>query len=479
MSKPQALSLLSILEGLAYPLQQYYKHITEYTAVKIDPLKTSPMVAGKLRIILVILLTYSTIASVTAPLVAILDLNTALYIITSSIILYVIAETLPIIWRSVEGSGVDSEIPALLLYLIPYMGNPKYLADVLEDVPEDVFKWTRHEASKLRMLSRLGLDPVSSLRKLQELTPSRRLRIVLSEYLNLQAIGATRASIALRITSRALDAIRDSWANYSQIGKLGVEATVTSLVAIGALLPLAGGDSALYVVVLPVVAVIVTGVALLLMRPRIGDSPRKWYIPLIALSGIALSVILITLGYKYTAIFPAAISSLIGELSYVKIKQSEEQALINLRVAGEKARYGQDYMGALEEAKAVGEGIVEAVIRASRIAGSIGLGEALSDLARILDEAYSIRRRVWIESILLEAISIIAPIIALVTLEKAVSFIGSTVALLGGVTGPSIDPSTLMILAPITPLAASIYRRGINFTATSSLIALVLVLLVV
>ncbi len=479
MSKPQAAGLLSILEGLAYPLQQYYKHITEYTAVKIDPLKTSPIVAGKLRIILVILLTYSTIASITAPIVALLDLNTALYITTSSLLIYVLSESLPIMWRSIEGSGVDSEIPALLLYLIPYMGNPKYLADVLKDVPEDVFKWTRHEASRLRMLSRLGSDPVSSLRKLQELTPSRRLRLILAEYLNLQAIGATRTSIALRITSRALDAIRDSWANYSQIGKLGVEATVTSLVAIGALLPLTGGDSALLVVVLPVVAVIVTGIALLLMRPRIGDSPRKWYIPLIALSGIALSVILITLGYMYTAIVPVAISSFLGELSYIKIKQSEEQALINLRVAGEKARYGQDYMETLEEARAVGEGIVEAVIRASRIAGSIGLGEALSDLARILDEAYSIRKRVWIESLLLEAISIISPIIALVTLEKAVSFIGSTVALLGGIAGPSIDPSTLMVLTPVTPLAASIYRRGLNFTATSPLIALVLVLLVV
>ncbi len=479
MSKQQVTGLLSILEGLAYPLEQYYKHITEYTAIKIDPLKTSPMSAGKLRIILVVLLTYSTIASVTAPIIALLDLNTALYITAISLLFYVIAEALPLIWRSIEGSGIDSEIPALLLYLIPYMSNPKYLADVLEDVPGDVFKWTRHEASKLRMLTRLGLDPVSSLRKLQELTPSRRLRIILSEYLNLQAIGATRASIALRITSRALDAIRDSWANYSQIGKLGVEATVTSLVAIGALLPLAGGDSALFVVVLPVVAVIVTGIALLLMRPRIGDTPRKRHIPLITLTGIALGVIMITLGYKYIAIVPVALSSILGELSYIKIKQSEEQALINLRVAGEKARYGQDYMEALEEARAVGEGIVEAVIRASRIAGSIGLGEALSDLARILDEAYSIRRRVWIESILLEAISIIAPIIALVTLEKAVSFIGSTAALLGGITGPSIDPGTLMVLAPVTPLAASIYRRGLNFTATSSLIALVLVLLVV
>ncbi len=479
MSKPQVTGLLSILEGLAYPLEQYYKHITEYTAIKIDPLKTSPMIAGKLRIILVVLLTYSTIASVTAPIIALLDLNTALYITATSLLFYVIAEALPLIWRSIEGSGIDSEIPALLLYLIPYMSNPKYLADVLEDVPGDVFKWTRHEASKLRMLTRLGLDPVSSLRKLQELTPSRRLRIILSEYLNLQAIGATRASIALRITSRALDAIRDSWANYSQIGKLGVEATVTSLVAIGALLPLAGGDSALFVVVLPVVAVIVTGIALLLMRPRIGDTPRKRHIPLITLTGIALGVIMITLGYKYIAIVPVALSSILGELSYIKIKQSEEQALINLRVAGEKARYGQDYMEALEEARAVGEGIVEAVIRASRIAGSIGLGEALSDLARILDEAYSIRRRVWIESILLEAISIIAPIIALVTLEKAVAFIGSTAALLGGITGPSIDPGTLMVLAPVTPLAASIYRRGLNFTATSSLIALVLVLLVV
>ncbi len=471
-------SVPEVISTLVNPFKRVSYHISSYTIELVDPLETSPLVARNLRKITRFLFTISLYGAILSVLLAFYDLYSGLWILLATVFVYLVAEGTPYIWRSLLASGIDNELPALLLYLVPYVGSPKYLADVLSSVPSYIFKWIKHESAKIKLLYSMGYDPLGVLKKLQESTPSKKLQLIITEYLNMQAIGATNTAIALRITNRTLENIKEKWSTYSKIGRIGVEAAVTSLIALGVMLPISSGSSIALILSLPFIAILLSSLILLMTRPKVGDMPRDRKITGVTIAGLSISIFGIIIGEYVFAVLALLVSSIVGEFFYYKLKKKEQEALINLRVAVEKAKYGQDYEEYLRKASTIDEGILNAVIQASRIAGTIGLGEALSQLIRILDEAFIVRRNIWFEAIILEAISILAPVISIITLEKTIAFMQSTSGLLG-ISLMSVDMSNIIVLAPLAPIIASILRRGCNYTTTSSLISLVTLFLVI
>ena len=438
-----------------------------------DPAIVGPLAASKLRALIVILAGLAISSSISASITVFFSPLHGAVLLACSIVFLGLYHLLPSLWRAALASGIDKELPAVLVYLVPYSASPRYIADVIAGLPEGIFKWFRHESSRLRLLMDMGLDPLTALRRLAETTPSRRLREVLVEYTSLQLLGAQSSEASIRLLDRAVALAREKWASFREVGRAVVELAASGLVSLVALAPLmdgAAGPVALGMGALLVLA----GIMLLASRPELGDTPRTLPGPTVFFGSTIAGSALALEGRLPLAVAALLVGAVIGELLHYKASKALRAAMRSLRVAAEKARLGLEYLSDLEGARPLGAP-VRAVIESSRIAGGIGVGQALLRLQRVVEEAAEQRSRAVSEAAVLEGVSMIAPLIMALALGRLARLFQQASPLPGGAA--LLDMGSVLALAPLAVVPAAILRRGWTASSLSGLAALLAVML--
>lgn len=437
-----------------------------------DPAVVGPLAAGRLRVAIVVLAGLAVSSSITAAITAFFSPTRGAVLLVGGLMFLALYHAVPRLWRSLLASGIDKELPAVLVYLVPYSASPRYIADVIAGLPDGVFKWFRHESSRLRLLMDMGLDPLTALRRLAETTPSRRLREVLVEYTSLQLLGAQSSEASIRLLDRAVSLAREKWASFREIGRAVVELAASGLVSLVALAPLMGGATGPATIGMGVILVI-AGITLLGFRPELGDAPRTPLGPAVFFGSTIAGSLLALQGRLQLAVLALLAGSVIGELLHYRVSRVFRGALRSLRVAAEKARLGLEYLSELEGASPLGAP-VRAVIESSRIAGGIGVGQALLRLQRVVEEAAEQRSRAVSEAAVLEGVSMIAPLVMALAIGRLARLFQQTGPLLGG--AGLLDAESVLALAPLAVVPAAILRRGWTASPLSGLAALILVL---
>ncbi len=453
-------------------LDRFYYEAGGDTARLADPEIVGPLVSPILRVAGFLLMSTAISSSIIAPLAAYYQPALGVVLVLLSVFSLILAEILPRLWRYILAQGLDGELPGVLLYLVPYTASPRYVADVIAGLPPRIFRWFQHESARLRFLMEMGLDPVTALERLAETTPSRRLREILEEYTGLQVVGATSSESSVRLLDRGLRLVREKWRGYVEAGRALVEIVVALLVSIVALAPLSG--STFPALLLVSLGLHLSGGLLLLMRPPLGDMPRSrvavplYFLSLFASTALALWVT------PFHSLAVLSVSAVILEILAFRRTRAESRALRSLIIAAEKARFGLDYQDELEEAEALGTPI-RAVRAASAIAGGIGVGQALKRLARVVEEAISLKRRVSLEGAVMEGISMAAPAILAVVMGKMSALLSGGQLISAG-SLPGVEG--VMALAPLAVVPAEILRRGYTPSTLASAFSLLGVMIV-
>ncbi len=378
-------------------------------------------------------------------------------------------------WRSILANGIDREMPALLAYLLPYTHTPRYIVDLLANLPPTAFRWSSREAERLRLMLASGDDPNNVLKRLATTTPSRRLSRALTDYLAAQTLGAPRSQVTMTLLSHALDTIRDSWRKYTELGRTISEAVVTVVIALAALTPitLLAGSGIAAVAALALVAPLAGGIALLIARPSMGE-PKPG--PLVILLGLAAPLAAGALAYKGLHAHAIALLLLAAaplEYAWARTSRSLVEAARSLRLAAEATRYRGDYEAYLEEARRVAGPLVEALAEAMRVAGKLGASGALQGIAQVLEEAARSLQGVRGPALLLASLAVASVVIGVYTVE----IIEEAASEAGLATGSGVA-RVLAAVAPIAPLPASILHRGGAPSMIPSIAALIGVYLI-
>jgi len=370
------------------------------------------------------------------------------------------------LWKSALSSGIDGELPALLSYLLPYSHTPRHIIDLLAEVPEGLFRWFKHEARRLRVLSKLDPDPISVLKKLADTTPSKKLREVLVDYIVAHQLGAPRSQITLTLLNHAVNAARASWKSHVDLARGVVEMTTAGVVAVATMAPLAiiAGSGALVVAALTLLVPLVGSVFLLVTRPQLGDYRPRRLATLLIISAALAAALAAALGKAWTALTLLAVSSVASEAAWLRASRAESRILRSLRYAAEEAKYGRSFEKTLDAAAKVSGNVARAVIEAARIAGRVGVGDALSRLYRVVEESIFVRRQARGQAIVFTIIAPAAVIIGAYAVKIVTSTL--TAATIYQALAPSamipLDPLNSIIgaMAVLAPLPGSILLRG-------------------
>ncbi|MCE4599141.1 MAG: hypothetical protein F7C81_02975 [Desulfurococcales archaeon] len=402
--------------------------------------------------------------SITAFSIPILFMNKALssLLLITGITLTILIPITVRLWRSILASGIEQELPALLSYILPYSHTPRHIADLVMELPKDIFKWTRNESERLKILLEEGHDPLSALRILAETTPSRRLREVILDYATAQSLGAPRSQTTLLLLNHAITMVRMKWKSHVEAGSIVAELTATAIIAGSAMTPitmLAGGNAAL-VSIFSILTPLIGGLGLLLTRPVIGDikpSPRI-YIPLLILPLIISVLLLNEIIIPSLAIL--AIAALASETLTHKYRRTFEEGMRALRAASERSRYGMDFEETLRKAENAASGVVKAIIQSATIAGRLGVGEAISRLYQVVEEAVNSVKTAKVQALLMMAISVAAPPIALYAIKFIENAASTAADLLVDTSSVNLIKGILTASAVLAPLPAAIVHRG-------------------
>lgn len=391
----------------------------------------------------------------------------------------VLAYIAPHAWRLLLGLGVDKELPILLAYLIPYTRTPVNIADLIAMANSGNFYWVRFEASRLKYLLDLGYDPLTALRKLSETTPSRSLSSIIKDYVNAQSLGVSRSDLTLLLFKYAMDSVRDQWRSHIGFGGVIAEGIVAAIISMVALAPLVllGGGYPVILIALPLVVAPAGAFALLATRPALGEYRLSYFELLLT---ITVPFIAVILNYKIS--LEAGLAYLIGMTLVVEaialgFKRLNEMALKELRLAIEESKLGLMPEERLARAERVAGGVIKAIVSASRIAGTMGLGEALNQILTLVEEA---RRQVRAASLqasilaLLSVASLPIAIYALNMLKIALTTGGLSVA-----NAAIVDSmvSIVAITSPLVALPASVLQRGWLISPIYPLLAQTLVMI--
>jgi hypothetical protein len=386
----------------------------------------------------------------------------------------------PAMWRAVLGSGIDKELPAVLAYLIPYTRTPINIADLLAMLSDkSYFFWFKFEASRLKYLLNLGYDPLTALKKLAETTPSRGLSEVIRDYVNAQSLGVSRGQLTLMLFKHAMESIRDQWRSHVEFGRVVAEGIVAAIISIVALSPLIllGGGYPVLLVVIPAVVAPAGAIAMLATRPSIGEYRLSYFELLLTITVPFIAVII-----NYKVSLEAGLAYLAGMTIVVEaiamgFRRLNATAMRELRLAVEESRLGIIPEGRLAKAERAASGVVRAIISASKIAGTMGIGEALNHILTLIEEA---QRHVKAASLqatvlaILSATSIPIAIYGLNLLENAIKTGSLGVA----------DPTTVTLMtwliavtSPLVALPASVLQRGWLISPVYPLITQAMVLI--
>ncbi|MGC9209667.1 MAG: hypothetical protein ACP5FT_00105 [Acidilobus sp.] len=382
------------------------------------------------------------------------------------------------LYSYVISSGVEGELPAALALLIPYAASSRDLANLLIYAAKELrLRFLSKETWRLRALLATGMDERSALRYLANTTSSQRLREVVRELLNAEELGVSRSRLATEIYSRALNMTRSVWSAYAKVGEVLVEGVITLVASIAILVPVAAIGMAQILPLLGTVSAVVSvgsALALIVMRPELGDVEGGWAIGLVTLSSTLLAAMLLFRGFYVPALALLAAAAAYTELASVRLERGLTTAIARLREAATRARLGLSFEEQLSAASSASGKIVEAVARAYRIAGRVGLGGAMEAFADLLSDAVRAVQSVRLEGVLLEAISAVVPSISIVALKMMASYVASA-PFLGPIGMSSLAGSigVITFTAPLAPLPAAALQRGRRLTAGPSLLAVI------
>ncbi|MGC9072428.1 MAG: hypothetical protein ACP5HK_07070 [Acidilobus sp.] len=382
----------------------------------------------------------------------------------------------------IVSNGIEGELPAALALLIPYAASARDLANLLIYAAKELkLRFLGNEAWRLRALLASGMDERSALRYLANTTPSHRLREVIRELLNAEELGVSRSRLASDLYSRALDMTRLVWANYTKAGEVLVEGVITIVASIAILIPVVALGTGQALPALAAVAGMISvgsALALIMMRPRIGDVEGGWMAGAVTLSSVLISSTLLSRGSFLLALVALAPATVYSELTSLAAERSLSAAISRLREAATRARLGVSFEEQLKAAAPASGKIVEAVAKAYRIAGRVGLGSAVEAFADLLSDAVQAVQSVRLEGTLLEAISAAVPSVSIVALKMMAVYITST-PLMGTLGLVSLTGSigVITFIAPLAPLPAAALQRGRRLTAGPSLASVLAVAL--
>ena len=368
----------------------------------------------------------------------------------------------PAIWRAILGSGVDRELPAVLAYLIPYTRTPINIVDLIAMLRGEGYFWARFEASRLRFLLDLGYDPLTALKKLAETTPSRGLSEVLRDYINAQTLGVSRGQLTLLLFKHAMESIRDQWRSHIEFGKVVAEGVVAAIVSMAALAPLVllGGGYPVLLVAIPAVVAPAGAIAMLATRPSIGEY-RLSYFELL----LTITVPFIAVAINFRISLEAGLAYLVGmtvvvEAIAIGFKRLSSTSMRELRLAVEESRLGLIPEERLAKAERVASGIIRTVISASRIAGTMGIGEALNQILSLVEEAQRHAKTASLQATILATLSAVSIPIAVYGLNLLKNAVEASSMNLIDPTSISHIIWLIAATSPLVALPASILQRG-------------------
>ncbi|MDM7275944.1 MAG: hypothetical protein P3X22_007540 [Thermoprotei archaeon] len=452
--------------------------IDNYASTLWDPEVYGPGVSRVLR------LSFSAVA-LSSPLlfvigaVLVIVYNTPLLIFSTPLVLLLVLFAASRVWRLALGSGVDKELPAVLAYLLPYTRSPVQIADLIARLrDEEGYFWFKFEASRLKLLLDLGYDPISALKKLSETTPSRRLAEVIDDYIHVQTLGASRGQVTILLFRHAMDSVRDQWRGHIEFGKLVAEGIVAAVVSMVALAPVAllGGGYPVILALIPLIVAPAGALAMLATRPALGEYRVGYPEAIITLT---VPVVAVALNFKLS--LEAGLAYLVGmtivvEAMALGFRRLSSNAFRELRAAVDEARLGTIPEDRLARAEKAAKGVIKAIISASRVAGTMGVSDALSQLYSLIEEAQRQVRSASTQAVILALISVASLPLAMYSLK----ILSASAAPLGMVNTASIE-EVLRIMAatsPLIALSASVLQRGWLISPLYPLIAQALTMMV-
>ncbi len=459
--------IIGFLDDLSLRLARLREYIVgEASALSVqlaDPLYYGPRMARSLASITKKLLLASLALSLASPFPALVDPKLSALTAASALLLLALSHLFPRLWRLVLGMGVDKEVPAVLAYTLPYSAGPKYLSDILAHAPDRVFPWFRYEADRLRFIISTGRDPVTALRLLSKTTPSRRLRAVLLDYIHSHEVGAPRSQSTMRLLEAAVGEVRAQWRSYVDAGRGIVEALTALVMASSMIAPMAlvAGSMNVDLALAPLLLTPAASLALLMMRPRMGDYRPDSLLVTTLLLTVPLIVVVIAFhaGLAY-AITVGVAASVVAEAVSRRFSRLEEESLQAIKEAADNARYRRYFEAILARARGVAGGVVDAVIEASRFAGKIGVGQALIHIYRVVDEARTARTSVKGQALVLGIVASIAPAVAIYVVMTVTGIASGNPLVQASPSGLEELARALASLSPLAPLPATVLKDG-------------------
>ncbi len=465
-----------MIQEKIFKILQLYRDDAHKLAVKItDPKLLGPSITTKLIKIFENLLLLSLILSLSTCFILLINIKIAILSAILALLILILPKFIILLWMRLLGWGVDREIPALLAYLLPYASGPKYLTDIMINIPKKYFQWFKWEASRLGFLCKRGMDPIIALRELAKTTSSKKLREALLDYVHAYELGTPRSQVTLRLLERAISEVREQWRSYIELSKGVVEAIVAIILSLVVLTPigyLAGSNIELFAFIL----VLLSPLSVLLMislRPIIGESSTSSLIPLISVVGaISTSLIYLRSGF-FPALILLFIFTIIIEILVVRDTRKEAEAFNALRELAVGAKYGRFIDIELARALPVASKLLGAFMDALKYAGKLGAAEALSNVYRVTEEARHARLSAKGQGLILTFLTVITPPVA-IYMVKTISAILQGNQFIGGPGNQLAIANYIVSLSPIIPLIATALWRGKRISLIPSLLSMIL-----
>ena len=434
-----------------------------------------PQITIKMRKIFKYFYILSLLASTLSPLVAFVNPVLGLLLALTALVELALPNITIATWRRMLAGGLDRETPAVLTYLLPYASGPKYLADVIVGAPRDHFTWLRWEADRLEYILKLGHDPLSALRELARTTPSKKLREALLDYVNTHELGAPRSQVTMRLLERALAEARGQWRGYIELAKGIIESVVALTMSLVVLAPIgfmASKDLA-PLALIPAILSPVGALALISMRPAIGEGDTGGEIPLLAVAGaFASTIAFFTAGWKIAVAILAILTIIVEYRSHLAFR-AEEKATMVLREIAVGARYGRFTHERITEALPAASKVLRALVSALTYAGKLGVSEALINVYRVLEEAREARLSSKGQGLVLTGVAVLTPPVSIYMINMLANLAKGGEAL-GITSNPQSLAVYLAAASPLIPVIGAALWRGRKLSLIPSLTALVL-----
>ncbi|MGC9182349.1 hypothetical protein [Caldisphaera sp.] len=389
---------------------------------------------------------------------------------------------IPEIWLKILNNGIEYELPSLLAFLIPYASTTRNLIDLLLTMPDSLkLKYIKKEIERLKIILNFTQDSRKALSKLGETTPNLRFKRLIVDYVQSEYMGTSKNKIAMLLYKYAIYGIRDGWKNYIELGKEFVEISIGIILSIGvlAILILFNGSNLLFIVlVFGLFFIPLISILLLLLRPKIGEPQDNYFVEILSIVFPLISSFFILKSMVYFSLIPLIIGSIILEFYYRETEKRIDIALSNLRTASEKAKIGKRFDVELNRAKLLANNIIQAILESEKIAGKIGVSNAIEGIRLIIEESRRLSNSIKAQSIFMMSIAIISPLISIFAINIISStFLNSYQFIPINYNMFSFSKIIIASLSPLTVLPISILYRGKIPTLIPSLLSTLLVIL--